>query len=111
MKNETGGNQIVERVRIGVIGLGVMGKHYVRIYSEHPLAEVLAVCARRAEQVEEFSRRYQVQGYLDHREMLERGDLDAIVIATPDAHHFVPARDALESGRHVLVEKPFTTST
>jgi predicted dehydrogenase len=101
----------VERVRIGVVGLGAMGKHYVRIYSEHPLAEVVAVCARRSEQVEEFSRRYQVPGYIDHRQMLERGDLDAIVIATPDAHHFVPARDALESGRHVLVEKPFTTNT
>lgn len=100
----------MERIRIGVIGLGVMGKHYVKIFHEHPLAQVVAVCARRQEQVDEFTKKYPVEGYIDHRRMLERNDLDAVVVATPDAHHFIPARDALESGRHVLVEKPFTTS-
>jgi len=100
----------MESIRIGIIGLGIMGKQYARVFSEHPLSTLVAVCARRAEQVEEF-KHYGAAGYTDHRKMLERGDLDAIVIATPDAYHFVFARDALESGRHVLVEKPFTTST
>ncbi|HWB84670.1 MAG TPA: Gfo/Idh/MocA family oxidoreductase [Bryobacteraceae bacterium] len=101
----------MERIRIGLIGLGIMGKHYARVFSEHPLSMLVAVCARRAEQVEEFSQRYGAPGYTDHRKMLERGDLDAVIVATPDPHHFVFARDVLESGRHVLVEKPFTTST
>lgn len=101
----------MDRIRIGVIGLGTMGRHYVRIYSEHPLAEVVAVSARRPEQVEEFRTRYGADGYTDYRRMLERDDLDAVVVATPDAFHYEPARDALESGRHVLVEKPFTTRT
>lgn len=101
----------MERIRIGVIGLGIMGRHYVKIFHEHPLAQVVAVCARRQEQVDEFAAKYPVAGYTDYRRMMERDDLDAVVIATPDAHHFLPARDALESGRHVLVEKPFTTST
>lgn len=100
----------METIRVGVIGLGIMGKQYARVYSEHPLSTLAAVCARRPEQVEEFRQRYQVPGFTDHREMLERGGLDAVVVATPDAHHFVYARDVLESGRHVLVEKPFTTS-
>jgi len=43
--------------------------------------------------------------------MLDRNDLDAVVVATPDDCHFEPARDSLESGRHVLVEKPFTIRT
>jgi predicted dehydrogenase len=101
----------METIRIGVIGLGIMGKQYARVFSEHPLSTLAAVCARRPEQVEEFRQRYGVPGYTDHREMLERGGLDAVVIATPDAHHFTFARDVLESGCHALVEKPFTTST
>jgi predicted dehydrogenase len=101
----------MEPIRVGIIGLGIMGKQYARVYSEHPLSTVAAVCARRQEQVDEFAQRYGAAGYTDHRRMLERGDLDAVVVATPDAHHLVFAKDVLESGRHVLVEKPFTTST
>lgn len=101
----------MDTIRIGVIGLGIMGKQYARVFSEHALSSLVAVCARRREQVDEFVQRYGAAGYTDHREMLERSDLDAVIVATPDAHHFVFARDVLESGRHVLVEKPFTTLT
>jgi predicted dehydrogenase len=101
----------MERVRIGVIGLGTMGRHYVKIYSDHPLAEVVAVCAPRQEQVDQILANYEVAGYTDYRRMLDRKDLDAVVVATPDDRHFEPALDALQSGRHVLVEKPFTTVT
>jgi len=44
----------MQRVRIGVIGLGTMGRHYVKIYSDHPLAEVAAVSAPQEEQVGEI---------------------------------------------------------
>lgn len=101
----------MEKVRIGVIGLGTMGRHYVKIFSEHPLASVVAVSAPRAEQVDEICSIYKTEGYTDYRRMLERKDLDAVVVATPDASHFEPTRDVLESGRHALVEKPFTTRT
>ena len=101
----------MDRVQIGVIGLGIMGDLYVKIYSEHPLAEVVAVSSRRQERTDEVRRKYGVaHGYTDYQKMLERKDLDAIVIATPDHHHFAPARDALQAHMHVLVEKPFTTS-
>ncbi|MGH9770862.1 MAG: Gfo/Idh/MocA family protein [Candidatus Acidiferrales bacterium] len=101
----------MDRVRLGVIGLGIMGSLYAKIYSAHPMADVVAVSARRREQVDETCSRYGIRhGYLDYREMLEQKDIDAVVVATPDRHHFAPARDVLESGRHVLVEKPFTTS-
>lgn len=101
----------MERVSIGVIGLGTMGRHYVKIYSDHPLSEVVAVSAPRQEQIDEIRSNYKVEGYTDYKKMLERKDLDAVVVATPDDRHFEPARDAMESGCHVLVEKPFTTVT
>lgn len=101
----------MDRVRLGVIGLGIMGSLYVKVYSAHPMANVVAVSARRKEQVDAIRARYGVpHGYIDYREMLARNDIDAVVVATPDQHHFAPVRDVLESGRHALVEKPFTTS-
>lgn len=102
----------MERTRIGIIGLGIMGNSYAKIYAAHPLAQVVAVCSLRQEQIDKVRSLYGIQdGYTDYRKMLERKDLDAVVVATPDRHHFEPARAVLESGRHALVEKPFTTST
>ncbi len=102
----------MERVKIGIIGLGIMGDLYAKIYSAHPFAEVVAVSSRRQEIVDQMRKRYGVaDGYTDYRKMLERKDLEAVVVATPDRHHFAPARDALEAGKHALVEKPFTTRT
>ncbi len=101
----------MEQVRIGVIGLGKMGRMAVRAFNENPLAKVVAVCARRQEQVDEVAGQWSAAGYTDHRKMLERSDLDAVAVSTPDHAHYEFARAALESGRHVFVEKPFTTST
>jgi predicted dehydrogenase len=100
----------MDRVRIGIIGLGVMGEQYASIYSDHPMAQLVAVSSRRQAKVDEFRERFRVPfGYTDYHRMLEASDLDAVVVATPDHLHFEPARAALLSGRHVLVEKPFTT--
>jgi predicted dehydrogenase len=101
----------MDRIRIGVIGLGIMGDLYAKIYSTHPLAQLVAVSSRRQERTDEIRQKYGAgHGYTDYRKMLERRDLDAVVIATPDRHHFAPTRDALRARMHVLVEKPFTTS-
>jgi predicted dehydrogenase len=102
---------MMEQVRIAVIGLGKMGRTCVRVFDEHPLVRIAAVCARRQEPVDEVAGQYSVPGYTDHRKMLERNDIDAVVIATPDNAHFEFAQAALDSGRHILVEKPLVTST
>ncbi|PYX79178.1 MAG: gfo/Idh/MocA family oxidoreductase [Acidobacteria bacterium] len=101
----------MDRIRIGIIGTGIMADLYAKIYSAHPLSQVVAVCSRTQAKVDAFLSRHQgTNGYTDYRTMLEGSDLDAVVIATPDHHHFAPAQAVLESGRHAFVEKPFTTS-
>jgi predicted dehydrogenase len=97
-------------VRIGLIGLGVMGDLYARIYAAHPLAELAAVSSRRPAKLAEFEGRFGAKGYLDYHEMIDREALDAVVIATPDDTHFEPAKAALLARRHVLIEKPLTTT-
>ena len=75
------------------------------------MSRIAAVCARRAEQVDEAAAEFGVPGYTDHRKMLEREKLDAVVVSTPDNSHFQFAHDALEGDCHIFVEKPFTTKT
>lgn len=100
-----------EKIRIGVIGLGVMGEQYVRFYQDHPWTIVSAVAARRTEQVNAVAHRYSVpHALLDWRQMIEQDLVDAICIALPDAHHFEAASQAIRAGKHVLIEKPMTTN-
>src|SRR5678815_3531491 len=101
---------MIERVRVGVIGLGVMGEQYVRIYTAHPLAEVTALSTRNQQRLDEIGGKYGVEArYSDYEEMLSRAPIDAVCVATPDFAHYAPVKAALEAGKHVLCEKPFTT--
>lgn len=99
-----------DHVRIGVIGLGIMGEQYVRIYQAHPAARVTAISTRRADRLAEIGDRYGVEGrHTDFHELIARTDIDAVCVATPDHAHHAPVHAALEAGKHVLCEKPFTT--
>jgi predicted dehydrogenase len=101
---------MTDKVRIGVIGLGIMGEQYARIYQAHPLSEVTAVCTRRRERLDEIGDKFGVSArYTDFNEMLSKAPVDAVCVATPDFAHYEPARAALAAGKHVLCEKPFTT--
>ena len=69
----------MEQVRIGVIGLGIMGELYVKIYAAHPLAKVVAVSSRRQSRVDEIQKQYGVDaGYTDYRKCWSANDLDAL---------------------------------
>ena len=97
------------KVRIGVIGLGIMGEQYVRIYDAHPFASVTAICTRDQAKLDEVGNKYGIEArYTDYRKLLD-GPVDAVCVATPDFAHFLPVKAALEAGKHVLCEKPFTT--
>ncbi len=99
-----------EKIRIGVIGLGVMGEQYTRIYQSHPLAEVVAICNRSPERLNTIGDKYDIRTrYTEVSEILNDETVDAVCIATPDFAHFEPVKAALNAGKHVLCEKPFTT--
>jgi len=98
------------KIRIGVIGLGIMGEQYVRFYSGHPWTEVTTVSSRRAGHAAEIARKYGVGTVVtDWRDLVESAAVDAVCVATPDDLHFAPAAAAIRAGKHVLIEKPMTT--
>jgi len=99
------------KVRIGVVGLGIMGEQYTRIYQSHPLAEVTAIATRNPERLEKIGNQYHIsRRYTDFARMLAETPIDAVCVATPDFAHYAPVKTALEAGKHVLCEKPFTTN-
>ncbi len=76
---------MTEKVTIGVIGLGIMGEQYVRIYNAHPLAEVVAICNRSPERLNTIGDKYGIATrYSDVGELLGDERVDAVCIATPD---------------------------
>jgi predicted dehydrogenase len=101
---------MTDKIRIGVIGLGIMGEQYTRIYGAHPLAEVTAIANRGRERLDAVGGKYGIAArYTDWAQMLAEAPLDAVCVATPDFAHYAPVKAALEAGKHVLCEKPFTT--
>lgn len=97
----------MERVRVGVVGLGKWGRHHARIYHQLPEADLCAVVSPNPTEVVEFASRYNAAGYLDHRELI--GRVEAASVVAPTTYHYPIARDLLEAGIHVLVEKPITS--
>lgn len=99
-------------LRIGAIGCGYWGPNLIRNFVEIPGASVIAISDLQEESMKRIMQRFpQIERSMrDYREMFDL-DLDAVVIATPPATHYAIARDCLEHGLHVLVEKPITLNS
>jgi predicted dehydrogenase len=98
-------------IGIGVVGYGYWGPNLVRNFSEVSGARVVAVSDMRSDRLAQVQQRYPAtRTTTDYRELLNDSGIDAIVIATPVSTHFDLAMQALNSGKHVFVEKPMTIS-
>ena len=98
-------------VGIGVIGFGYWGPNLVRNAASLSEAQLRVVCDRSADRLQEVGRLYPGVDLVDSAvEVLNRSDIDAVILATPADTHFDLARRVLESGRSVFVEKPLARS-
>jgi predicted dehydrogenase len=104
-----------DRIVLGFIGVGGQGTNaHVGEATNHASANntvsaaVCDVSKTRVEQAKKRAGGSDVEGFKDHRKLLERKDIDAVFIATVDHWHTVCAIDALNAGKHVYVEKPMT---
>lgn len=100
-----------EEIRVGIIGLGNKGKQHASLFSSLPGTRVAAVCdvdpERLAAEVERQSQAGRsVFATADARRIIDRADVDAVVIATPNHWHVLLAIWALRAGKDVYVEKP-----
>lgn len=101
----------MNKIRFGLIGYGAWGSHHARAISESPDTELIAIAARSPEsQAAARAKHPDAAIVADWRELLARPDIDAVDVVLPtDLHHPV-GHAVLESGRHLLMEKPMSAS-
>ncbi len=96
-----------KKVRIAVVGLGKMGLSHFALVNAHPDTETTA-CDATGFLVDMLGKNLpETKIYKDYQELLEKADLDGVVIATPSRLHAPMVRAALDRGIHVFCEKPF----
>jgi predicted dehydrogenase len=96
----------MQKIRAAVIGVGYLGRFHAQKYAQAGGCELVAVADPRPEAREALAGELKTRAVGDYRELL--GEVDAVSVVTPTPAHFPIARDFLEAGVHVLVEKPIT---
>ena len=98
-------------LRLGVVGYGYWGPNLARNFHAQPDCRVVAVCDRDPRALARASAQHPgVATTVDAADVLASPDIDAVAIATPVSTHYALARAALDHGKHVFVEKPFTAA-
>lgn len=99
-----------EPLKLGLIGLGGMGRNHLE--KEAALDEIrfAGVADVAAAAVDDVSKRYDVPGFYDYRQLIDSGRCEAVLIATPHPFHAPIALYAIERGLHVLSEKPIAVT-
>jgi UDP-N-acetylglucosamine 3-dehydrogenase len=98
-------------IRVGVVGVGEWGEKHLQILTTLENVHVSAICDSDRNRVREIAKRYEVKHfYHDFHVMLEKEDLDAVHVVTPEKQHKEPTIEAAKLGLHVLVEKPIATT-
>lgn len=99
------------KLRIAIIGCGKIADQHVMAIRRVSDCEVVALCDREELMARQLGERFGVwQFFSDHRKMLESVSPDVVHITTPPQGHFAQAKDCLEAGSHVYLEKPFTVT-
>jgi predicted dehydrogenase len=99
-----------DRIRIGAIGTGARGQYLLGFIKPLESVEIAALCDVYEPRLAAARSQYapDARGYADHRDVLSRSDIDAVVIATPDHWHVPIIKDAVQAGKDVYCEKPIT---
>ena len=97
-----------EKLKIGVIGVGALGRHHARLYAESPNAEVVGIFDVQKETAEKVGAEFNLKVFDQWEDLAEK--CDALSVAVPANYHAQATIPLLEMGKHVLVEKPIAAS-
>ena len=101
----------MERLRIGVIGLGWFGEIHCETIVGVPELELAALCTRRPDRLAEMASKFGVsKTYTNYDDMLADPHIDAVSVVTMWDQHTAPACAALKAGKHVFLEKPMAST-
>jgi UDP-N-acetylglucosamine 3-dehydrogenase len=101
---------VSEPKRLGLIGLGTMGRNHLRVISDHPDTVLAAVADVSSDALEAAVQQTGARGFIDPLELIAAADIDGLVVASPTTSHRAQAIAAIERGLPVLVEKPLAAT-
>lgn len=102
----------MKKYKIGVIGFGYWGPNIVRNFHNHPDCEVKFICDNNENAINRAQKAYSdIKIVKDSQILFNDNEIDIIAIITPLSSHFNLAKEALEAGKHVFLEKPMTENT
>lgn len=96
----------MERVKVGVIGVGHLGEHHTRVYSGLPQAELVGIYDLDIEKAKNRAEKYQTRHFDEIDKLLQK--VEAISLVVPTSSHYNTAKKVLSQGIHILIEKPIT---
>jgi predicted dehydrogenase len=94
------------KLRAAVIGVGYLGRFHAQKYAALPEIDLIGVVDADTQRADEVAKEVGVTSYNDYREILDK--VDIVSIAVPTQYHYRVAKDCLEAGLHILLEKPIT---
>ena len=96
----------MNKLKIAVIGTGLVGSFHAETFFRNPNSELIAVCDIDKEKVNKIANRFKCKAYNEFESLINTEELDAISIATPEQIRIAPALLAIEKGLKILFEKP-----
>ena len=96
----------MNKLKIAVIGTGLVGSFHAETFFRNPSSELIAVCDIDKEKVNTIANRFKCKAYNEFESLINTEELDAISIATPEQIRIAPALLAIEKGLQILLEKP-----
>ena len=99
-------------IRVGIVGARDIGRSHAESHSADELSELVAICDVHKERADELAAKLKIRSYKSLAEMIKAEELDAVDVCTGGnengSWHYEPTMEALEAGKHVLVEKPIS---
>jgi len=96
----------VDKVKVGVIGVGHLGRHHTRVYRQLPQAQLVGVHDIDSEKAQKVAKEFDTRYFENLDDLLER--TDAVSLVVPTTIHYALACDILDQGKNLLIEKPIT---
>jgi predicted dehydrogenase len=100
------GDVFMSKLKVGIVGVGHLGSIHAKVYSRLDNVELVGVCDCNIERALEIGKRFHTNSYADYEELF--GKIDAASIVVPTSLHYTVAKDFMNQGIHVLIEKPIT---
>jgi len=98
----------MKKLRVGLIGLGAVSEVHLEGYKDADYVDIVAGAEIRTDRMEQMARQWGFKGYTDYEEMLDKEEMDLVVIMTPALTHREVTERVAERGVHILCEKPMT---